>query len=221
MAKGKRYIPDKDAEFDEWVKAFNSYVSTNYLAIGVSATEKSTLGTMTMQWSGFYTDHLAKKAAARAAAESKDEKRDGLEDFVRSLAKRITSYSGTTDADRESLGITVADKEPSPIPPDYVRELPPPNIVLDWSKRNQITIHFGTNPANEKANAKPKDIACAKIWFRTGMGGWEWLADDSSSPYVHSIGDGTALVVEYKAQWVDKKMRVGTISEVAKCTVNP
>ncbi|MBI4721838.1 MAG: hypothetical protein HY769_02365, partial [Candidatus Stahlbacteria bacterium] len=52
-------------------------------------------------------------------------------------------------------------------------------------------------------------------------GSWQWLADDTKSPYVHSIGDGTALAVEYKAQWYDRKGRVGPFSEVANCIVNP
>jgi len=114
-----------------------------------------------------------------------------------------------------------------------VASLEPPLLVLDWSQRSQVVIHFGVNPGNEKENSKPKDIAGAKIWFRIETGPWQFLADDTNSPYTHNlatpvpIGTQAGLgiteptSVEYKAQWFDKKMRLGSFGQTAKCTVTP
>jgi hypothetical protein len=84
-----------------------------------------------------------------------------------------------------------------------------------------VVIHFGVNPANEKENAKPVDIAGAKIWFRIGTEAWQFLADDTNSPYTHILTITEPTSVEYKTQWFDKKMRTGSFGNSAKCTVSP
>ncbi|MFA5793536.1 MAG: hypothetical protein WC980_00500 [Candidatus Brocadiia bacterium] len=144
----------------------------------------------------------------------------------------LQKHPGLTDAQRAILGITVPDRNPTPASPEYVANLAPPLLLLDWSGRGQVVVHFGVNPGNEKENSKPKDIAGAKIWFRRKGEDWQFLADDTNSPYIHilaavqqTVQAGLAITepvnMEYKAQWFDKKMRTGSFSQTAKCTVSP
>jgi len=119
------------------------------------------------------------------------------------------------------MGVPPRDTQPTPVPPDYVANLEPPNLLLNWSRRGQVTVHFGVTPSNEKLNAKPVNIAGAKIWYRIESGPWVWVADDTNSPYNHNFIITEPLDVEYRAQWFDKKGRLGAFGESAKCMVSP
>ena len=154
----------------------------------------------------------------------------------------LQANPATTDGQRQQFRITVADTTPTPQSPDYVLSVPSPLLSLDFSLRQQITSHFGTNPENERENAKPDGIAGAKLWFRLieprGMQGrnvskfldelghvdwneWQFLADDTNSPYVQIIETTIPITLEYKAQWFDNSMRLGPLGDPVRATVTP
>ncbi|MFH1227697.1 MAG: hypothetical protein V1701_07320 [Planctomycetota bacterium] len=229
---GRDYIPLRDAEFAEWLKGFTAYISVHYAELGLSATDKDNLVAANNDWKRDLQADVTAKNAARGATATKNNTRQTAESLARNLAQRSTVYPGTTNVHRASMGITVPDTNPTPTAQDYVGNLPPPLLVLDWSGRGQVVVHFGVNPADEKRNAKPVDIAGAKIWYRQEGGAWTFLADDTNSPYIHilaavqhTVQAGLAITepitVEYRAQWFDKKMRTGSFGQTAKCTVSP
>ncbi len=215
------YIPERDATFDEWLAKFTGYVSAHYAELGLSATDKDNLVAANNDWKASFSAHLTAKNAARGAKATKNNKRKTAESLARNLAQRATVYPGITNDRRASMGLTVPDTNPTPTAPEYVATLNPPLLVLDWSGRGQVVIHFGVNPENEKENSKPKDIAGVKIWYRIETGVWTFLADDTNSPYTHQLSITEPATVEYKAQWFDKKMRTGPFGQTAKCVVTP
>ena len=219
------YIPGSDIEFDQWLENFTNYVSAHCLQIGVSTMEKSTLVARNSDWDSKYQAHILAKAEARGAREMKDNERKNAEEYARYLAQRITTYSGTNDADREAMGLTVPDKEPTPLSEDVVLTTPPPTVIIDHSQPRMAIVHFGANPQNEKENAKPPGIKGAKIWFH--IGGlpaegekWEFLADDTNSPYTHIINNDESLTIAYRAQWFDKKMRLGPLGDPIEVAIS-
>ncbi|MFH0888244.1 MAG: hypothetical protein V1871_03450 [Planctomycetota bacterium] len=215
------YIPQTDAQFDEWLRNFSTNVSAIATPLGVTPALITAVTAAYSDWQLAYTAHQTAQNAAQAAAETKDETRSAAKDAVRPVVGIIQKNPALTDAERETLAITVPDKNPTPTSPEYVLNLAPPNLILDWKQRGQVTVHFGVNPANEKRNAKPTDIGGAKIWYRIETGPWVYVADDTNSPYLHNLAITEPTNVEYKAQWFDKKLRTGPFSESAKCTVSP
>ena len=213
------YIPKSDIEFDQWLEKFKSYVVAHATQIGISSMEMQTLVAKWSDWKTAYNDAITATTVYHGKIETKDDKQDDVEKYARYIAQRSTSYHGTSDEDREGMGITVRDTEPTPTSPEYVMELDPPLLKLDL-RSGQVTIHFGVNPGNENKNAKPENIAGAKIWYRVGAGEWQWLGDDTNSPYLHNIDLSTCGALEYRAKWIDKKMRIGLFSMVAQATVS-
>ncbi len=230
---GRDYIPFKDAEFNGWLGGFTKYITAHYAELGLSATDKDNMIAVANAWKTDYQAHQTAQAAARGAKGKKDSTRKTAESLARNLAQRSTVYPGVTDAHRAGMGMKPLDTHLTPTAPEYVGNLAPPLLILDWSGRSQVVVHFGINPANEKENHKPKDIAGVKLWFRIETRPWQFLADDTNSPYTHNLSDlvpvGTqaglglteATSVEYKAQWFDKKMRTGSFGQTARCTVTP
>jgi hypothetical protein len=221
MAQGNPYIPNQDAQFDEWLENFKTQLPAIATPLGVTPALITAVTDAYDNWDIAYDAHQVAKNASQAAAEVKDEARLSALEAVRPVAGMLQKNPGLTDAQRETLGITVPDREPTPTAPEYVVNLPPPLLLLDWSQRSQVAVHFGVNPSNEKRNAKPVDIAGAKIWFRIESGSWQFVADDTNSPYTHNFNITEPSNVEYRAQWFDKKGRTGPFSETAKCTVSP
>ncbi|MBI5778361.1 MAG: hypothetical protein HZA49_02775 [Planctomycetes bacterium] len=215
------YIPKTDAEFDEWLRNFSANIGPIGTALGLPAAQITAAVNAYPAWQVLYVAHQSAQDAARSAAEDKDAGRDTAKDTVRPVAGMAQKHPELTDGQRATLRITVWDTNPTPISPDYVLNLTPPILLLDWKQRGQVTIHFGVNPSNEKRNAKPKDIAGARIFYRIESGPWVYVADDTNSPYLHNLGITEPTNVEYRAQWFDKRIRFGPFGETAKCTVSP
>ena len=103
-------------------------------------------------------------------------------------------------------------------------EGPAPLIRLDWSERGRILIHFGPDPGNERINKLPAGMRGAKIWWHTGAGAaqdnWNWLADDSSSPYLHvPVGIALPDTLWYRVQYFHRRMNLGPFSDPATASV--
>lgn len=70
----------------------------------------------------------------------------------------------------------------------------------------------------------PKPAKGAKIWIHVGgipggEGEWQWLADDTNSPYEHNVASPVAVTIWHRGQYFDHKMRLGTFSDPAIATI--
>ena len=215
------YIPREDAKLDEWLENFKNQLPAIAALLGIPLPLITAVTTAYGNWDLAFDAHRDAHNAAQSAAQTKDEARSAAKDAVRPVVGMIQKHPSATDTQRETLKITVWDAEPTPTSPDYVVNLAPPLLLLDWSKRSVVTVHFGVNPSNEKQNGKPADIAGVRIYYRIETGPWNFVADDTNSPYNHNFAITEPQNVEYRAQWFDKNMRLGVFGESAKCLVTP
>ncbi len=220
------YIPKSDIEFDQWLEKFKSYVVAHATQIGISSMEMQTLVAKWSDWKTAYNDAITATTVYHGKIETKDDKQDDAEKYARYIAQRTTTYAGTSDEDREGMRITVRDTEPTPIPEDVVITTPTPIVFIDHSQKKTAIVHFGANPQNENQNAKPNGIKGAKIWFH--IGGlpaegeeWEFLAYDTNSPYNHIVNNDAAMTIAYRAQWFDKRMRIGPLGDPIVVAISP
>jgi len=218
------YIPKPDAEFEEWFAGFLAYCVAHQAELGLTPADILEIQVAKVTWSVAYSQHLAAQNAAEGATETKEEKRDTGEAVIRKFVKIIQARPGVSDANREGLGITVRDTTLTPLSEDIVRTTPAPRLELDWSKRGQVIIHFGPNPGDERNNGLPQGIKGAKLWFCYGVptdanAVWTWLADDTHSPYLHAVPSGTSLTITYRAQYFDRRMRLGPFGDPVTATI--
>jgi len=218
------YIPAPDAEFEEWFAGFLAYCVAHKVELGLSDADILEIQVSKTTWSVAYSQHLAAQNAAQGATETKEEKRDAGEAVIRKFVKIIQARPGVSDANREGLGVTVRDTTLTPLSEDIVRTTPAPTLKPDWSHRGQVIVHFGPNPGDERNNGLPPGIKGAKLWYYFGTGpadaaAWVWLADDTHSPYLHIVPTGTALTVTYRAQYFDRRMRLGPMGDPVTVTI--
>ena len=225
MAKGY-YIPRPDGDFNSWQNNFVSFVITNATALGITPAEVTELQNAQTLWNTNFAASVTAKSTAKGAVELKDETRDTFESIARRLTNKVQARKETTDTQREGMGITVPDTTKTPLSEDVVINAIPPMVYIDHSKPRIAIVHFGANPQNEKENAKPDGIQGAKIWYHmgglpTGSEKWEFLADDTNSPYNHIINNTIGTTVAYRAQWFDKRMRLGPLGDPITVAISP
>ncbi len=221
----KYYIPDQDDAFEAWFSAYLQYAAANAVALGLTPAQVLEIQTAKIVWSLSYSNALAVKNTYQAAVETKDEKREAGETVIRKYTGMIQKRPETTDAQREGLGITVPDREPTPTDPNLILQEPPPLSLVDTSQRLQATIHFGPNPSDERQNPKPYFVLGAEIWYHLGpapteVTAYQLLALDTNSPYVHSFGGLTAVTVTYRLRWLDKLGRPGPFGDPVTVTIS-
>jgi hypothetical protein len=221
------YIPARDPDFEAWIVNYLQYAAANAAALGLSPAQVLELQTDKINWSLAFNNNNAAQAAAQSAKAMKDQRRQEVESVIQALTNYIQSRPQTTDAQRQALGITVPDREPTPTDPTAITRVLPPILWGDTQKPRVVTLHFGTNPQDERLNAKPVEAYGARIWGveggpPAGPGGWDalawtWLGDDTSSPYTHNVG--RAATFSYRAQWFDQLMNLGPLGDPITCAV--
>jgi hypothetical protein len=222
------FIPKADADFDHWFANFQTYTAAHTAELGLSPAQALEIQTAKANWGLAYSNHLVSQDAAMAARALKETRRGEGVNIIRLYAGFIQNRRETTDAQRRFLGITVPDREPTPLDPTAILREHPPRLVLDHSNPRVVVIHFGPNPDDERRNAKPDICGGARIWYVSGSvpaGGtegidalpWQWLADDTNSPYNHNVG--SAQTITYRAQWFDRLMNLGPLGDPVSCAV--
>ena len=219
------YIPRDEAGRVAWLLHFAGWMTTNGAGHGFTPAEIATLNTDVNDANTAVADTVNKEADFRAAVVSKQEAIGGAIHLSREDVRRLQADPTMTNADRAAAGITVPDAGPTPASAATVHELTPPECALDWSKRLQVTVHFGLNPHDEHRNARPAGTLGAQIQYHRGglptmESEWANLDIDTESPYIHILHEDTPTTYAYRACWVDKKLNHGPYGDPAVCTVS-
>ncbi|HAH31730.1 MAG TPA: hypothetical protein DCL44_05385 [Elusimicrobia bacterium] len=92
----------------------------------------------------------------------------------------------------------------------------PKTVRIDWS------------PSHDSGDsaALPKGIDGVAIWVADGgipstKDKWRFLALDTNSPYIHNVRNDMTVTLAYKAQWFDKKKRMGPFGDPVIVAVTP
>lgn len=134
------YIPGPDASFQAWQANFVTYANANLAALGLVAADMAPITAGQTAWSTGFTAHIAAKNAAMAAKQTKDEARAAYVAAIRPLVRRLQASAVVSDAEKASLGITVAQTPDAHRPTDHsggrahlhhrVRQPPPAGAPL-------------------------------------------------------------------------------------------
>jgi len=219
------YIPRSEAEKVSWLMELALWLDANGLAHGFTQQQIDDFHTKATNSKTAFDQHLAAQAAARSATVNKNEVIDDAVGMARDYAQKLQHDLSMTDAERAAAGITVPDATPTPTEPEAILEILPPLLLLDFSIRHQVTIHWGPNPGNEHQNAKPHGVMGCEIQYAKGgvpqeETAWISLGLDTDSPMQHHVTEITPTTYVYRARYVDKKLNYGNFGDPAECTVS-
>ena len=219
------YIPRGEAGRIRWLSNFAMWLNAHGATHGFSPAEISAVNAAAADAALAVTNSATQQAAARVAITAKSIAITAALKLSRTTAKRLQSYPTTTDGDRAGAGITIPDTTVTAAPPDHVMTIPPPLLLLDFSVRRQVTIHWGPNPSNEHQNARPAgtfgcQIQAARGGLPTDEALWIPLDIDTESPLVHVVNETTPTTYAYRARYANKKIKYGPFGDPVVCTVS-
>ena len=221
----RNYIPPDDPGKLRWILHFNQWFQVNGAAFGFSLDQMADLAACAAAFREAMTAHQAAQAAARGATQTKNKARAAALALGRAFAQEIQNKSKTTDADRAAAGLTVPDTTPTRTVSDEILVIAPPLLRLDFSVRRQVSVHWGPNPGNERANGRPAGTLGCQIQVARGgipadESAWMILDTDSESPLIHAVEESEPTTFAYRARYLGKTLHYGPFSDPATCTVS-
>jgi len=223
---GKDFLPKTKGGFNLWQANFVAKVVLTPEAYGLLAVDVANLAAYSAAWQTSLATLTVAQNASKGAAETNDEDMDVLGSEIRNLTKRIQARRETTDAQKEGLGITVADTTRTPISEQIVLAEPPPIIEAKCTGPKTVRIDWYPSQAPGESEALPQGIDGVGIWVATGgiptdPALWQFLALDTNSPYIHNVRNAATVTLAYKAQWFDRRKRFGPFCNPVVVAVTP
>jgi hypothetical protein len=158
-------------------------------------------------WMSAYPAHITAQANAESA--------------VRELVRRLQASPAVSDEEREALGITVRDTEPTPIGPPVSR----PVGEVDTSQRRRHIIEF-RDEGSARSKAKPDGVMACEVWVKLGdpapldLEELRFLATDSKTPYTAAYdGEDAGKTAHYMLRWISTRNEPGPWSETVSATI--
>ena len=219
------YIPRNEANRVEWLHQFSLWLSANGAGQGFTNAEIAEFAAIVADAGTAALDNRRAQAAALAATSAKNKLLDAAVRRARINAQRLQHSPTMTDSDRGAAGLTIPDTILTPTSLELIDTILPPMLLLDFSIRHQVIIHWGPNPGNEHENARPHGtMGCEIQYIRGGIpadgSGWTTLELDTESPLIHHIHDTIPTTYAYRARYVGKKLKPGPVGAPATCTVS-
>jgi len=124
------------------------------------------------------------------------------------------------------LGGREKDTQPTPLSEQIVLTTPPPVIQAKCTGPKTVRIDWYPTQAPGESEALPQGIDGVNIWVAEGgipsdESQWRFLAMDTNSPYIHNVGNESSATMAYKAQWFDRRKRMGPFGSPALVAVTP
>jgi len=161
---GNSYLPASDSGLDDWANNFSNQINAVIPATDLGLTIEEAAGYATLQ-----ADYAAKLMAAvdpgtrgPAAILAKNEAKKLLVAESRKLAMAATNHPATTDAQRQALGLTVRDNDPTPVPP------PDTAPLIDVLSVKSRTFELRLRDAVTSAKRKPAGVQGATLFSYVG-----------------------------------------------------
>ncbi len=214
------YIPGPDASFQAWQSNFVTYANANLAALGLTAADMAPITANQAVWATAFPAHVAAVNAAKAAKQTKDEARAAYVAVIRPLVRRLQASAVVSDAEKASLGITVASGG-GPIGPPTTS----PICAVECGARLQHTLRF-VDEQTPTRKAKPAGVMGVEIWRKVGItppageGELQFVAVDTNAPAVltYPAADG-GKTAYYWLRWVSPTGERGPWGEQSQATI--
>jgi hypothetical protein len=218
------YLPNNDVQFGTWMDTFFAYLEPNVAKLGLTMADVDHVKDEHDTYDFDLNAHIAAQSAARTATAAKDISRGIVEENIRALVNRIQAAPGTSDADREALGITVRGREgfaEAGLNPADDRPL----ATIDISSRLKHVFKVQNQTAAGVKSGRPAGTLGAEIWRKVGT--TPATAEEltlvgiaTRSQYVieYPLEDG-GKQAHYMLRWVNAKGETGSWSDTESATI--
>lgn len=194
----KDYVPVRDQDLDSWLVNFVTVLANNAAQLGLVPADITPIDQTSTAFQSALLNYLQKKPEMDSASTQKKNTRTAAVDVLRPLVRRINNHPGMTDELRSLLGLPVKSTGGRTV---LTAGPEVPGIFLETTP-GSVTVHFGTEPQNERINGKPAWARGCNIYRkRAGEQEYALVAYQNASPWVDTIngpGADYTYVVRYR-----------------------
>lgn len=155
-------MPTTDSGVLNWSANFSSGIAGNPAALGLTPDEATAYAALQSDYATKYAAATDPATRGSATVLAKNTAKKALVAESRKLAMAVTNHPGVTDQQRHDLGLTVRDKELTPVP---APEAPP---VLDVVSVHGHTFKLRLHNGESVRRAKPAGVQGATIFSHVG-----------------------------------------------------
>ncbi len=157
------FLPDTDAGLLAWSSNFSTLITATPTAYGLTAGNATDYATAQTAYASALTAATEPSTRGNATVLAKDIARDELIALTRLFARQVGNTMSVTDLQRQALGLTIRDPEPSPIPPpaDW------PGVQVRKVVGRTVSLRL-INTENPTRRAKPPGVIGASIFTFVG-----------------------------------------------------
>ncbi len=199
MARKDDYIPVNDEDVKSWIGNLEGYVMSHLDELRLSPEQVAFLAGDRAEFVAALENHQTQQRLAKAAVLRKKTARTTFEAHVRPLVRFISSQSQVTDEMRGAMRLKAVNK--GRVRREVGQEAPALHLEVVG---NMVVVHFGTAPANELRNGKPKwALGCNIYVKKAGDEVFRMLDFATSSPYLYRVhGEGAIMTfaVRYRGR---------------------
>lgn len=156
------YIPNKDADFDNWITNFSTLLTANPTNYGLVAADATAVATVKTAWSTAYAAAINPTTRTSATIATKDGARATAEATVRPYAIRIRDNSAVSDALKLGIGLNIPSYPPVPIP------APTTAPTLSLVRAISLEQTLGYKEVGAIGKAKPFGAIGVQLWRNVG-----------------------------------------------------
>ena len=216
------YLPSTDAGLNSWAQNFLALVSPEPAVWGLSAAQVASLTTVINEYSTTLATATEPSTRTKVAVANKNTARAAMLLQIRAAVHLIQAQTTVTPGQKTALGITVADRVPSPVPPPATR----PVINAGILKSRSLEVHLA-DELTPSRKARPAGAAGAEVYSWVGTGAppmdlelWRYEGLATRWRFVLDFEDtDSGKSVTIAARWINAKGQTGPLSDSLIVTV--
>ena len=206
------YLPASDSGLNDWALNFANVTNNmDPLIIGLTVAEVAAYTSLQQDYGYKYTAAVDPATRGPATILAKNDAKKLLVAESRKLAMAATNHPATTDAQRQSLGLTIRDNDPTPVPPPSTAPLI--DILSVKSRRFELRLRDSVTSAKRK----PTGVQGATLFSYVGeeapasLSDWKFEASTTKTDIEIDIPVTVppGSKVWYTAFWFNRKSESG------------
>lgn len=218
------WIPAKDLELQVWGDTFLAYLTANLAHFGLLPADVVPLDAAAPDFSLARVTAEDARIVYKGLVSDKNAKRDALVSLLRPMVARLQTYPGTTNQDRDSLGIPRRGETPM-VTAGAEGSVDRPIATVNIGQRLKHTLRIQNQNLDVITPGKPTGVRAVEVWAKVGPPPTDEIdvtyidmstRNTVTVPYVGADGNKQA---HYQMRWVYSNGEKGNWSELVSATI--
>ncbi len=222
MPAAPPYIPEPQADFNNWANNFATVINTAPAQYGLSSADSATISAAVGNWSTAYSAVTSPTTKTKTTVQAKDTARAQALAVLRPYAQQIANNAGVATSDKLAVGVNPRTSKPTPITTPNTF----PALALQSQAPRTAVLRYRDSAASVSVKAKPYGVTQCQVFGMTSatpvtdQDALPMIATPTKSPFTLNFTAAQAGLQMYvAARWAIRTGDYGPWSPIVSFTV--